>query len=175
MKKLVFTILVNLLVWACVISYADEIIITSHPFSITYLVIYSSLTASNKTTLKNILTNTSGSHYWQPSGRFFEVYNSTKELCLTNDYTSGNLKYDATTNKMLITIDADYANTINSWEVSGKIKKQNCLWEVKEKNIKTGKERRYAEIEEYFKYPLSPNNKDWCLKEYKINTSTPIK
>jgi len=175
MKKSVFTVLINLLIWSCIISYADEIIISSHPLSITYLVNYSSLTASNKTTLKNILTNTGGSHYWQPSGRFFEVYNSTRSVCFTNDYTYGDIKYDVTTKRMLITIDADYDNTIQPWITSSKIKRKSCLWEVITKDNITGKIHYRVVTEEYFQYDILPDNKDWCLKTYIVDTSTPIK
>jgi hypothetical protein len=164
MKKLIF--ILHLLTSNI---YAQQIITSSEPLNYTYLVYYSSLTAGNKNTIKNIVNNLSGRHYWQPAGRFFELYNSTSAVYFSSDFRLADMKGDATTTKMLVTLDADYDSTIQPWITSGKVKRVSCLWQYIY-NL-DGRTNLYGtSLQNIMSYPTTSDNADWNLYTVQVST-----
>jgi hypothetical protein len=161
LKILIYTTLLALTIFFCKYAYSQEVVISSSPSSITYLMYRSSLTAGNLTTVKNILLNTCDEP--QPSARFLCVYNSTSVLKGIFDYRDGDLKFMLSTTRALITAPARYDSTIQPWITSGKVKRISCLWEVLYSTATGGQTRKRVERQNYQNYFPDYENKDWNI------------
>jgi hypothetical protein len=106
------------------------------------------------------------------------LYNLTDALSKSCDYRSndGYFKVAPETTRALVTVSAKDDAAIKAWEASGKAKKVSCVYEKIYNDKKAGiKNGRIMVKDDYVKYEVSPDNKDWCLKEFTVDTSTPIK
>ena len=155
--------------------FSQEVIKSYTPHNYGYLIYFSSLTTSNKTLIKNSLLLASKDAP-QASQRFQWIYNSTSAVCRVSGYTDGDIKIDAGTTRAVIIVDAQYDSSVTSWITAGKIKKLWCVYEKifddAKKGIKNGK---IMVREDYIKYNMSEDNKDWNKYVYVVDTSTPIK
>lgn len=155
-KKIILIIL-----FLAVNLYADSYT----PHSSVYLVYFSSLTAANRTTVNNSLLIASKDATYA-SQRFQWIYNSTSAVCIVSGYRDGAIKFDVSTSRAIIIVDAKYDSILASFISSGKIKKLATIYD---KII--GNQRIMVE-EKYINYPVPRENPDWNKYVYVVDTST---